>query len=148
MIANLNTLVFESSDSNRYATFFYGEYRDGAFAYVNGGHNAPVLLRKDGTIERLEKGGPPIGMMDIAFFGEGTIDIRPGDVLLGFTDGISECMNPKDVEWGEDKLIEILRAGRGLPAKGLVDLIMKEADAYASGAKQHDDMTLIVLKKA
>ncbi len=132
----------------RYATFFYGEYRNGVFGYVNAGHNAPVLLRKDGTIERLEVGGPVIGLMDFAPFTEGTIDIREGDVLLGFTDGISECMNRGEEEWGEDRLIPVLRAGRDLAAKDLVHRIMTEADAFAAGAKQHDDMTLIVMKVA
>lgn len=101
LMTNINKLVFESSPANRYATFFYGEYRDGVLAYVNAGHNAPMLLRQDGQLERLETGGPVIGMMDFAFFTEGTIDVRAGDVLLGFTDGISECMNPRDEEWGK-----------------------------------------------
>ena len=146
LMTNINKLVFESSPANRYATFFYGEYRDGVCAYVNAGHNAPILLRRDGTVERLETGGPVIGMMDIAPFTEGTIDIHGGDVLLGFTDGISECMNPGDEEWGEDRLLEVLRAGRDLSAKDLVARIMAAADAFAAGAKQHDDMTLIVMK--
>ena len=148
LMTNINKLVFESSPANRYATFFYGEYRDGVFAYVNAGHNAPVLLRKDGGIERLETGGPVIGLMDFAPFTEATIDIREGDVLLGFTDGVSECMNPRDEEWGEDHLIEVLRRGRDLHAADLVARIMTEADAFAAGASQHDDMTLIVMKVA
>lgn len=148
LMTNINKLVFESSPANRYATFFYGEYRNGVFAYVNAGHNAPVLLRRDGRLERLETGGPVIGLMDIAPFTEGTIDIRPGDVLLGFTDGISECMNPADEEWGEDRLIPVLRGGRDLAARDLVARIMTEADRFAAGAKQHDDMTLIVMKVA
>jgi sigma-B regulation protein RsbU (phosphoserine phosphatase) len=146
LMGNINKLVYESSPANRYATFFYGEHRNGVLAYVNAGHNAPMLLRKDGKLERLETGGPVIGLMDIAPFTEGTIEIREGDVLLGFTDGISECMNTRDEEWGEDRLLEVLRAGRDLGAKDLVARIMTAADAFAAGAKQHDDMTLIVMK--
>lgn len=148
LMTNINKLVFESSPANRYATFFYGEYRDGVLAYVNAGHNAPMLLRQDGRLERLETGGPVIGMMDFAFFTEGTIDVHAGDVLLGFTDGISECMNPRDEEWGEDRLLAVLRGGRDLAARDLVARIMTEADLFAAGAKQHDDMTLIVMKVA
>ena len=148
LMVNINKLIFESSPSNRYATFFYGEYRNGIFAYVNAGHNAPMLLRKDGPVERLEVGGSVIGMMDFAAFTEGSVVINPGDVLLGFTDGISECMNPRDEEWGDDRLMEVLRGSRGFPAADLVARIMTEADAFASGAKQHDDMTLIVMKVA
>jgi len=93
-------------------------------------------------------GGPVIGLMDFAPFTEGTIDIREGDVLLGFTDGISECMNRDEEEWGEDRLIPVLQTGRDFAAKDLVNRIMTEADAFAAGAKQHDDMTLIVMKVA
>ena len=148
LMTNINKLIFESSPSNRYATFFYGEFRNGALNYLNAGHNAPVLLRKDGRVERLEAGGPVVGLIEIADFMEQTIDIGPGDLLLGYTDGVSECMNPRDEEWGEDRLIEVLRAAQGAPAKDIVARIMREADAFASGAKQHDDMTLIVMKVA
>jgi sigma-B regulation protein RsbU (phosphoserine phosphatase) len=146
LMANINKLIFESSPSNRYATFFYGEYRDGVFAYVNAGHNAPILLRADGRVERLEAGGPVIGLMEWAPFVEGSVDIRSGDLLLGYTDGVSECMNPRDEEWGEDQVIEILKRGRTLASDSLVTQVMKEADAFAAGAKQHDDMTLILMK--
>jgi sigma-B regulation protein RsbU (phosphoserine phosphatase) len=146
VMANINKLIYESSPANRYATFFYGEYRNGAFAYVNAGHNSPVLLRKDGRIDRLEKGGPVIGLMDIARFSEGSIDIREGDVFLGFTDGVSECMNPKDEEWDEKRVIEVLRSIRDASAGEIVTKVMAEADRFADGAKQHDDMTLIVMK--
>ena len=145
LMRNINKLIFESSPSNRYATFFYGEYRNGDFAYVNAGHNAPVLLRSDGTVERLETGGPVIGLMEIADFVEGSVSIRPGDVLLGYTDGVSECMNPRDEEWGEDKVIDVLRDVRDAAAPDVVARIMKDADAFAAGAKQHDDMTLIFM---
>jgi sigma-B regulation protein RsbU (phosphoserine phosphatase) len=146
LMANINKLIFESSPSNRYATFFYGEYRNGAFAYVNAGHNAPVLLRADGTVERLEAGGPVIGLMEWAPFSEGSVAIQKGDLLLGYTDGVSECMNVRDEEWGEDQVIEVLKRGRTLGSDALVSEVMKEADAFAAGAKQHDDMTLILMK--
>lgn len=146
LMTNINKLIFESSPANRYATFFYGEYRDGVLAYVNAGHNAPMLLRRDGRIERLEAGGPVIGLMEGAPFVEASVKVASGDLLLGYTDGVSECMNPRDEEWGEDKLAELLRANRNLPSAALVDRIMKDADLFANGAKQHDDMTLILMK--
>ena len=86
--------------------------------------------------------------MEVAPYTESAVLIREGDVLLGFTDGISECMNPADEEWGEDRLIPVLRKGRDLATRDLVTLIMTEADSFAAGAKQHDDMTLIVMKVA
>ncbi len=148
LMTNINKLIFESSPSNRYATFFYGEFRNGVLAYVNAGHNAPVLLRRDGRVERLEAGGPVIGLMDFANFVEASVAVGPGDVLLGYTDGVSECMNPGEEEWGEEKLIDLLRRDRDLSSADLVARIMREADAFANGAKQHDDMTLILMKVA
>lgn len=148
LMTNINKLIFESSPANRYATFFYGEYRNGALNYVNAGHNAPILLRHDGGVEKLEAGGPVIGLMDSAVFTEASVAVRPGDVLLGYTDGVSECMNPRDEEWGEDKLVALLRESRDVAAADLLSRVMTEADAFASGAKQHDDMTLIVMKVA
>lgn len=146
LMVNINKLIFESSPSNRYATFFYGEYRDGLVSYVNAGHNPPVILRADGRVDRLETGGPVVGLMEVAMFVEGSATISPGDVLLGYTDGISECMNPLDEEWGEEQVISVLQENRGLAAAELVLKVMEEADAFAAGAKQHDDMTLIVMK--
>ena len=146
VMSNVNRLIFESSPPNRYATFFYGERRGDAIAYVNAGHNAPMLMRRDGTIERLDRGGPVIGLMDIAVFEEGSIDVRPGDILLGYTDGVSECMSPKDEEWGEERLMAVLRSCASMRAAEIVARVMSEADAFANGAKQHDDMTLIVMR--
>ncbi|MBK5255026.1 MAG: SpoIIE family protein phosphatase [Vicinamibacteria bacterium] len=146
LMVNINKLIFESSPSNRYATFFYGEYRNGLLCYVNAGHNAPLLLRRDGRVERLEVGGPVVGLMEVASFTEGSVDIRRGDLLLGYTDGISECMNPQGEEWSEELMIAALRQNRGLASSDLVLKMMENADAFASGAQQHDDMTLIVMK--
>ncbi len=148
IMVNINKLIFESSPGNRYATFFYGEYRSGRLAYVNAGHNAPLLLRADGRMVRLEEGGPVIGLMEAANFVEGSVDIAAGDLLLGFTDGISEAMNPADEEWGEGRLFEITRRYRSTSSADLVGRIMVEADLFAAGARQHDDMTLIVVKAA
>lgn len=148
LMTNINKLIFESSPSNRYATFFYGEYRNGTLAYVNAGHNAPVVLRADGRVDRLEAGGPVIGLMETVAFAEASIELRPGDLFVGYTDGVSECMNPRDEEWGEERLIDDLKTSRDAAAADLVTSIMSGADAFASGAKQHDDMTLIVMKVA
>ena len=148
LMRNINRLIYESSPSNRYATFFYGELRGSVLAFVNAGHNAPMLLHADGSVERLEAGGPVVGLMEVAAFTEGSVTLRPGDVLLGYTDGVSECMNPRDEEWGEDEVLRVLRAHRDTPADTIVGHVMREADAFAAGAKQHDDMTLLVMKVA
>ena len=121
-VANINRLVYEASASNRYATFFYGQYDPvlGSFDYVNAGHNPPMLFRgadKDGTVIRLEPGGTVVGLLEDAHYEQGSVQLNPGDVLVAFTDGISEAMNLADEEWGEDRLIDSARGCRSRTAQ-------------------------------
>jgi sigma-B regulation protein RsbU (phosphoserine phosphatase) len=151
VMANLNKLVFESSTSNRYATFFYGEF-DAAtrvLTYVNGGHNPLMLFRhSDGgrDVVRLDAGGPVIGLMEDCFYQQGSVALEAGDVLVAYTDGISEAMNDAEDEWGEERLMNAVRPNRAASARELIDRLMKSADAFVAGAPQHDDMTLVVVR--
>jgi sigma-B regulation protein RsbU (phosphoserine phosphatase) len=147
LMDNVNLLIVDASPANRYATFFYGQYDPQArrLAYVNAGHNAPMLFR-GGQLIRLTDGGPVVGLLPAAAFTESHVVLERGDLLVGFTDGISECMNKDDEEWGEERLIEAIRGCDGLPALGMIDRLMAAADAFANGAKQHDDMTLVVVR--
>jgi phosphoserine phosphatase RsbU/P len=151
LIANLNRLVYESSESNRYATFFYAEF-DATLRtmnYVNAGHNAPMVFRQRGgapEIVRLDTGGPVIGLMDGMEYCQGRVQLERGDVFLAFTDGISEAMNAGDEEWGEERLKNAVLANQGVAARALIDRLMASADEFAAGAPQHDDMTVIVVR--
>lgn len=87
-----------------------------------------------------------IGLLAGAVYQEQTLLLLPGDILLGFTDGISEAMNASDDEWGEDRLIAEAQAHAELNAEDLLQSLFRAADAFAAGAPQHDDMTLIVLR--
>jgi sigma-B regulation protein RsbU (phosphoserine phosphatase) len=150
-VANINHLVFEASSSNRYATFFYGQYDpvQGTFNFVNAGHNPPMIFhRTDGdlTVTRLEPGGTVVGLLEDARYEQGSVRLRPGDVLVAFTDGISEAMNLEDEEWGEDRLIESIRECRSSTAQELLDCIFGAATRFAGAAPQHDDMTLVVIR--
>ncbi len=151
VMTNLNRLVYESSDANRYATFFYGEFDSTSrvLSYVNGGHNPPMLFRQsDGghTVRRLETGGPVIGLMEDCAYDQACVTLEPGDVLVAFTDGISEAMNGADEEWGDDRLIDAVRSNLAAPARDLIVHIVRAADAFVAGAPQHDDMTTIVVR--
>jgi phosphoserine phosphatase RsbU/P len=152
LMANVNQLVYETTPPNRYATFFYGQYQREArvFTYVNAGHNPPIVLRrtKDGTIHviRLETGGPVIGLFPNVPYQQGSLVMEPGDLFVGFTDGISEAMNRQEEEWGEERLIPAVAKNADRSAADLIPALMAEADHFASGAPQHDDMTLVVLK--
>lgn len=147
LMESVNRLVFDASPSNRYATFFYAEYESGPrrLRYVNAGHNPPMLLRCEELL-RLETGGPVVGMFRDARYDEAEVQLEPGDGIVMFTDGISESMNAADDEWGEDELARAARASLNRPAAEAIARIMQEADRFAAGAPQHDDMTLVVMK--
>ena len=147
LMVNMNELVYEASASNRYATFFYGQYdlATRRLEFVNAGHNAPVILRGREVL-RLEAGGPVVGLLPGAAYKQDAIDLLPGDIFLGYTDGVSEAMNHDEDEWGEEGMIASAQAHANLDSATIIDCIIAGADAFADGAEQHDDMTLLVMK--
>jgi sigma-B regulation protein RsbU (phosphoserine phosphatase) len=149
LMKHVNKLVYEASTTDRYATFFYAQYdsRTRNLIYVNAGHNPPYVLR-GGEILRLSDGGPVVGMLPpmIVQYEQGEIQLREGDILIGYTDGISEAMDPSDEEWGEDAMIDAVKAAADSVSKDILVKVVEKADEFAAGAKQHDDMTMIVVK--
>lgn len=150
-MANVNRLLYDASDANRYATFFYAELdcASRTLHYVNGGHNPPVVLRKEnGTwqVFRLGEGGPVVGLLAGVAYTQHMISLLPGDVLLAFTDGMSEAMTAAEDEWGEERLIAEAQAHIDLNAADMLQRLFRAADTFVAGAPQHDDMTLVVLR--
>lgn len=167
VVHSVNRLVFEASADNRYATFFFGVFDPvtRVLDYVNAGHNAPFIMRpfpRDSVISsgetcdigadceviRLEEGGPVVGLIETASYSNGWLQMVHGDILVAFTDGISEAMNRRDDEWSEDRLIDAACRCTQKSAGEIVRCLVEEADAFTDGAPQHDDMTLSVLKLA
>ena len=149
LMGQVNGLVCQASATNRYATLFYAQYHPATrgLTYVNAGHNPPVVLRNsDGACQvlRLETGGPVIGLLPKPYQ-RGEFSHEVGDLVVLFTDGVSESMNARDEEWGEERLIQLAKTCHGLPALEGMRRIRAAAQAFAGGAPQHDDMTLVVL---
>jgi len=147
LMTGVNRLVYDASPANRYATFFYAQYdpQTRVLTWSNGGHNPPILLR-DGEVIRLETGGPVVGLFPRCAYQQDSIALQCGDLLVFFTDGMSEAENPAAEEWGEDALIEAARGCRELVPQQIIEHLMHAADAFAAGAPQHDDMTLVVAR--
>ena len=147
LMHKVNVLVYEASASNRYATFFFAAYdpQTRRLECVNAGHNPPVLLRGDEVI-RLETGGPVVGLLPFAPYTEEALTLEPGDLLLLYTDGISEAMTHDDEEWGEERMIEAARTVQNKGAGDVLQAIFAAADKFTAGAPQHDDMTMLILK--
>jgi len=152
LMDKVNRLVYEASASNRYATFFFAAYdpKTRRLDCVNAGHNPPVVLRcsADGTTEtiRLEADGPVVGLLPFAPYTEQSVVLMPGDLLLLFTDGISEAMTDEDEEWGEERMIASAQLCRDKTADAALKDLFRDVDAFTAGAPQHDDMTVLVLK--
>ena len=153
LMSNVNRLLHEALASNRYATFFYGQYDPASrrLTYVNAGHNPPMVFHSsngDCRVSRLEASGTVVGLLDNATYQQAAVPLAPGDVFIAFTDGISEAMNAAQDEWGEERLMDTMKGCLKLPPGEIISCIMKSADNFAAGAKQNDDMTMIVLSAA
>ncbi len=148
--SKLNRLLCRSTGPSSYATFFYAKFDENtrSLSYVNGGHNPPFVLRNHGTgvVEELSTGGMIIGMFPFCQYEEGSVQLEPGDVLLLFTDGVSEAHNPAEEEYGETRLKEVLRRYAHLAIEEMSASILEELRTWMSDAPQHDDLTFVLMK--
>jgi len=148
LLRSVNTLFHKNTETNNYATMFLSVYDDAdrSLRYVNCGHNPPVLLRATGVIERLEGTATVLGLFDPWECCVAERQLMPGDVLLIYTDGISEAAPSQDAEeFGDDRLIRTFEALRGKCPSDMLDGIIAEVERF-SQAEQADDMTLIVAR--
>lgn len=146
----VNLQAYASSLVDHYATIFYGVF-DGTtrtLRYVNAGHTTPFVLRRDGSVDWLEKGGAPIGMFPDSSYEEGMVQLDSGDVVIAFSDGVVEAENRAGEEWGVQHLLQAASTWseqRGENADGLVQSIFTSMDDFSKGC-QRDDATLAVLR--
>lgn len=132
----------------RFTTAFLGELdlASRTMRYIRAGHNPPVLRRAAGVLERLDVGGLPLGVMASARFEPGTVTLDSGDLLVVFTDGVTEAENERQEEYGEPRLLEVVRGlNAGTAAEGL-KIVMSAVDAFVGRTRQHDDITALVMR--
>ena len=139
----------ENSPSNKFLTLFYGTInpQSGELKYSNGGHNPPMLLRTTGEVLQLDKGGLPIGMMKGMPYQEASVVFNLGDVLVIYSDGITESVNEKDEEFGEERLVEVVRHNLNRTASGVRDRIDEALSRFVGTMAPVDDMTLMIIKR-
>jgi len=149
VMSEINQYIFENSPSNKFLTLFYGELDpvSGELSYSNGGHNAPMLVRQSGTVERLDTGGLPIGMMQGVLYQEASVSLEPGDVLVIYSDGITESINERDEEFDEERLIEVVKRNIERSASGIRDRIDEALSKFVGTTAPVDDMTLMIIKR-
>jgi sigma-B regulation protein RsbU (phosphoserine phosphatase) len=149
VMAEINEYIFENSPSNKFLTLFYGTInpQTGELKYSNGGHNPPMLVRTTGEVLRLDKGGLPVGMMKGMAYQEASVFFNPGDVLVIYSDGITESVNEKDEEFEEERLIEVVRHNLNRSASGIRDRIDEALSRFVGTMAPVDDMTLMIIKR-
>ncbi len=148
----VNHQAYTSSPTDRYATLFYGmvDAATRTLRYVNAGHNPPLVFRRNGSIQWLEKGGAPVGMFPDSTYEEGAVKLDPGDLVIAYTDGIIEAVNPCGEEWGVQGLLQATTAWAPQSAgdaEDLVRFLFNAMDEFSRGC-QIDDATLAVLRVA
>jgi phosphoserine phosphatase RsbU/P len=132
----------------RFTTAFLADLEPAARAltYVSAGHNPPILRRAAGQIERLEAGGLPLGIAPSARHDYGNITLDSGDLLVIFTDGVVEAENATGEEYGEARLLQVLSSTPRAEARDDLSRLMASVDAFVGAARQHDDITCLVLR--
>jgi sigma-B regulation protein RsbU (phosphoserine phosphatase) len=145
----ISEIIYSNTDFNKYATFFYGilDPASHVLTYTNAGHNPPILLRASGALETLEAGGLPVGLMPGSTYDGAAVEIGRGDVLVLYTDGVTEATNTEDKEFDTPRLEALVREGAALSAHALLDRIYEEVFAFSAGMPQGDDITTVILKR-
>jgi sigma-B regulation protein RsbU (phosphoserine phosphatase) len=148
MAESINGQLCRATDANRFATLFLALYDDRArsLRYTNAGHNAPLLVRAEGPVERLWEGGTVLGAFDFAPFGEGGAQLSEGDVLVVYSDGITEAQNGAGEEYGEERLAALVTERRHETAENIRRQIFDDIDRWSGGAERGDDQTVVILK--
>lgn len=147
-MSKVNYLLWESIKRNQFVTAFYGvlDAPNHTLAYTNAGHNPPLLMEADGTARFIERGGIPLGLFRDTRYYEYYQSIEPGQMLVLYTDGVTEAMSEKDEEYGRSRLEETIRNGRHLTAKDLITFIQKDVLEWTDGQGAGDDMTFFIIK--
>jgi sigma-B regulation protein RsbU (phosphoserine phosphatase) len=152
--ARINNLLVKSTDSNMFVTFFYGllNRSNSTFTSTNAGHNHPLLLRADRTTERLAEGGLVLGFLPDQKYAQQITILHPGDVLVLYTDGITEARTPDEEAlgeklFGEDRLVQIVKKNASLSAREIQSAILQAVSNHTKNTPQGDDITLVVIKR-
>ena len=148
IMAKVNQLLWESTDSNQFVTAFYGvlDEKRRILTYCNAGHNPGLLIHPDGTSTRLETGGLILGAFEDASYWESYVKIQPNEILLLYTDGVTEIYDEDEEEFGVERLLELVTAHRTLSAQEITQLVKKKILEFAANRAIQDDCTLLVLK--
>jgi sigma-B regulation protein RsbU (phosphoserine phosphatase) len=149
-VGAVNRYLADNTPANRFVTLFYAELDPltGALSFINAGHNPPLIAHgSDGTLEQLGAGGLPLGILPDYDYREGRTQLRVGDVLVVYSDGVTETQNPQGDEFGTVRLQEVVAENLTLTASGIRDKIEASLSNFAKGTPAVDDITLVIVKR-
>jgi sigma-B regulation protein RsbU (phosphoserine phosphatase) len=147
----MNKIIHKSTLTSRFVSMFYGELElNGVFIYVNAGHPPPFHITADGTVRYMEEGGPVLGPLPDASYNRGFVIMKPGDMLVFYTDGISETLGRDEDgrplgEYGTERLVETAREHQGETAREVVEAIFASVESFSRQAPPDDDRTVMVV---
>jgi phosphoserine phosphatase RsbU/P len=147
LLGLLNHQLYQSTPAEKYATLFLGIYdgRRRLITYSNGGHLPPILLGEDRSVRRLDQGGTVVGLFDQRTYEEATVQLYEGEILLAYSDGVTEPENEFG-EFGEERLIELVRDNRDLPLAKISEIVTAAVDDWIGANEQPDDVTLVLAR--
>jgi len=122
-------------------------FKEHELIFANAGHNNPFLVSQDGSVQRLQTVGIPLGWLEDFDYTEEKLPLKPGDILVTFSDGISESMNAMEEEFEEEPILDIIMENLSASPKDITEKILEAAQNHAGSAPQADDMTLVVIKR-
>jgi sigma-B regulation protein RsbU (phosphoserine phosphatase) len=148
ILRKVNNVLKEMTPRDNFITAFYGVLDAGnrMFTYSNAGHNPPLLFRAGGKVERLQEGGPLVGVIADARYDEVPVRLGSGDLVLMYTDGVTEGMRGDGEEFGERRLIELVQQSRHLNSSDLCQRVHQAVSEFSGGGMRLDDLTLVALQ--
>jgi sigma-B regulation protein RsbU (phosphoserine phosphatase) len=148
-ISAVNNYLADNTPTNRFVTLFYAELdpQTGGLSFINAGHNPPLIVHAAGTTENLAAGGLPLGIRPDADYREGHTQLQPSDVLVIYSDGVSEAVSPQGEEFGTQRLYDVVSRNLEASAAGIRDRIEAALTKWAQGTPAADDITLVIVKR-
>jgi sigma-B regulation protein RsbU (phosphoserine phosphatase) len=148
-VTSINKYLVENTPSNRFVTLFIAELDPATheIRFINAGHNPPLIGRSNGTIDQLESGGLPLGLMEFSEYEAGVTRLENGDVLVIYSDGVSEANNLNEEEFGMTRLSDVIQANITRSASGIRDKVESALSDFTGTAPANDDITLVIVKK-
>jgi sigma-B regulation protein RsbU (phosphoserine phosphatase) len=148
IVSQLNRQLFAFTTPEKYATFFFGLYEDrtGTFTYTNAGHLPPILIR-GGEPQLLEVNGMVVGAFPFAAYGESSVILQPGDLLVFYTDGITEPQNEYGEMFGENRMIETIDRQASLESDAIIASVLESVERWTGSPELQDDQTLIIARR-